>query len=97
MAGEKRGECLMFWVLVFNSPLFLGRYQSLPRTSPPFGVQAAAQVVGEMLPARNRTLPSPSPTRMPETRGELANRGSQVAFGPLVIGANWNIEAAPVI
>ena len=39
-------------------------YQSLPSVSPPFGVHAYHQVVALRVPARFRTLPSPSATFM---------------------------------
>ena len=43
-----------------------------------------------------RTLPSPSPTRMPPDPIWLASRKSQVAATPAHVGFTWNLVAAPV-
>src|ERR1700722_18374436 len=53
-------------------------HQSVPRVSPPLGVQAAHQVVPEMACDRKRTLPSPRPTFIPDVCGEEARVGSQL-------------------
>jgi hypothetical protein len=53
-------------------------------------------VSGETAALSKRTLPSPMPTRIPADLGELANRGSQLAEGPVNVGATWNLEAGPV-
>jgi hypothetical protein len=71
-------------------------YQSLPRVSPPLGVQAYHQVVAEMPWERKRTLPSIRPTFMPPLcpdAGRLLSHDEVVAgFGD---GCTWNIELGP--
>src|SRR5947209_13612652 len=73
-------------------------YQSLPRTSPPAGVQAAHQVVALTPDPRKRTLPSPRATLMPAVWGEEA---TALSHGPGLLrgfmGCTRNIEAVPVL
>src|SRR5262245_6633718 len=73
-------------------------YQSLPSTSPPAGVKAAAQVKGEVPAASVLTLPSPRPTCI-EMWDVEANRRSHcpppAAVDTGLRGWTWNFEAAP--
>src|SRR5262245_14930124 len=50
-------------------------HQSLPIRSPAFGVSTDHQVVAEIAPFTNRTLPSPRAALMPPVCGELALLG----------------------
>ena len=60
------------------------------RISPPAGVFAYHQVVGLMLPDKDRTLPSHKPTIIPLLWGVETFVGSQLPWNGF--GCTWNID-----
>ena len=66
-------------------------YQSLGRMSPPDGVKAMAHVTGLIPAETKRTLPSMSPTLMPEVCQVVGMAELHCEF----VGWTWNLEAVP--